>query len=253
MVNFNELRITPDGKSLIVDVSVPDYTYYEDISLSKIVIDTQETFQISGPSNKNIYNIELNGAIKIKKSDCTLEDNTLICNLELENYNIYDLRDVVTDSSLNYRFNGVEYSYSEINRSFYMYEDLLLSPYKVKDYRVIFDYSNFQHSINDNMFFIYVYTEGNFTADTPCGMDNRYTLGTVVNMYPIYRESINYLKQIDNDCNIPKGLIDLILRVKGVELALKTGNYLEAINLWKLYIKKYKSTITSKCKCNGTF
>lgn len=55
MINFNELRITPDGRYLIVDVQVQDLDYYKDVYLDSIHIDTQQTFIETGPSNKPIY------------------------------------------------------------------------------------------------------------------------------------------------------------------------------------------------------
>lgn len=55
MINFNELRITPDGRYLIVDVQVQNLDYYKDVYLDSIHIDTQQTFIETGPSNKPIY------------------------------------------------------------------------------------------------------------------------------------------------------------------------------------------------------
>ncbi len=55
MINFNELRITPDGRYLIVDVQVQDLDYYKDVYLDSIHIDTQQTFIETGPSNNPIY------------------------------------------------------------------------------------------------------------------------------------------------------------------------------------------------------
>lgn len=55
MINFNELRITPDGRYLIVDVQVQNLDYYKNVYLDSIHIDTQQTFIETGPSNKPIY------------------------------------------------------------------------------------------------------------------------------------------------------------------------------------------------------
>lgn len=52
MLYFDELRITPDGKHLIIQASVVNAKYYEDITLDAIVIDTQKTFTVVGPSSK---------------------------------------------------------------------------------------------------------------------------------------------------------------------------------------------------------
>lgn len=55
MVTFNELKITPDGQKLIIDVSVKDLDYYKDVYIDNIKIDTQDTFIESGPSSKTVY------------------------------------------------------------------------------------------------------------------------------------------------------------------------------------------------------
>lgn len=55
MIQFNELRVTPDGKRLIVDVKVPDIKYYENIYIDTIQIDNQNTFIENGPSSQPLY------------------------------------------------------------------------------------------------------------------------------------------------------------------------------------------------------
>lgn len=55
MIQFNELRITPNGKYLLIDVSVEDKEYYENVTIDRIVIDTQDTYIPNGPSSNAIY------------------------------------------------------------------------------------------------------------------------------------------------------------------------------------------------------
>ena len=55
MVQFNELRITPDNKELIIDVSVKDLDIYTNVYLDYIMIDNQDTFIEDGPSDNPIY------------------------------------------------------------------------------------------------------------------------------------------------------------------------------------------------------
>lgn len=58
MIRFNELRITPDRKHLIIDVQVKELDYYQDVFLNTIVIDTQKTFISTGPSSKPFMTID---------------------------------------------------------------------------------------------------------------------------------------------------------------------------------------------------
>lgn len=61
MISYNELRITPDRKHLIIDVQVQDLPYYENVLLDTIVIDTQKTFIETGPSSKPFMTIACGG------------------------------------------------------------------------------------------------------------------------------------------------------------------------------------------------
>lgn len=64
MVRFNELRIIPNGTRLIIDVSVRDYSYYDNVYLDSIVIETQDTYLDSGPSNNPVYSKKIEGDVK---------------------------------------------------------------------------------------------------------------------------------------------------------------------------------------------
>lgn len=64
MVQFNELKITPDGQKLIIDVSVKDLEYYTDVYLDTVQIDTQDTFVESGPSSEVAYTKTIDGKSK---------------------------------------------------------------------------------------------------------------------------------------------------------------------------------------------
>lgn len=79
-----------------------------------------------------------------------------------------------------------------------------------------------------DILFVYVMSNG-----TPsCEVDKSYILGTVVNLYTIYSKAMNYIRGIECDCSIPKNFIDFILRLKALELCIKTGNYTKAIKYW---------------------
>lgn len=58
MLQYNELRITPDKKHLIIDVQVQEMSYYENVYLDTIIIDTQKTYSITGPSSNPLMTID---------------------------------------------------------------------------------------------------------------------------------------------------------------------------------------------------
>ena len=187
MVQFNELRITPDDAYLIIDVSILDVAAYDDVYLKDIYIDNQDTFvNDSTPSTK---------AVKVY--------------------------DAPTQTTKNGR---VTLSASQL-------ETLGLS-------------------IGD-LLFVYVETQGTPAIDTPCGGDNCTTLGVVYDQHKLYIQSINYLKEVNCDCKLPKHLIDWIIRLKAFELSIKTGNFSLTIKYWNKFFSNTEvtSSSTNPCKC----
>ena len=182
MVRFNELRISQDGKYLIIDVSVRDESYYDNIYIQNIKIDTQDTFtDASGASSEAIYNSD---------SWHTVGENAKNVRLTLES--------------------------AELGG---------------KD-------------LNSTMFFVFVTCTGDLNMGSsendcaiPCGMDNPVTLGTVVASYPYYQQAMSYIGDLSQTCIIPKDFIDFILRTKAMEVAVKTGNYQEAIKYFNKFFK----------------
>lgn len=186
MVIFNELRITSDGKNMIVDVSVDPAAYYPNVYLDNIVIDDQNTYINNGPSTTPVY---------------------------------------------KYQFpTGVN----------------------EKNIRIFIDSSTISSSFDTSMFFVYVTTKGIPSILTPCGEDENTKMNTVINMYPYYRKSIGYLKEVQKDCDVPVNFINHFLRFQALDYAIKTGHYIEAIKIWKKFFMKFPKTVLfSNCGCNG--
>lgn len=55
MIKIKELLITPNGKCLVIDAMVTDHEDYINVFLNSIIIDTQDTFVVGGPSKEPIY------------------------------------------------------------------------------------------------------------------------------------------------------------------------------------------------------
>lgn len=190
MVIFNECRIDKEGKNLIVDVSVDSLSYYENIYLKSITIDTNETFIENGPSSNYIYNDE---------------------------FNVSDVR---------VKRKRLKFSYKELGLN----------------------------NLNDNILFVYIGVGGVPEPDTPCGMDNKYSVAVAVNMRPVYNMAMSYLKELEGTCTTARGFIDMILRLKAFELSIKTGNFITAIKQWdKLFKNKRIVSPTKGCGCNGIY
>ena len=184
MIVFNECRIDPERRKLIIEAAVDNFSYYDDITIAAVLMDTQETFVESGPSGK---------AKPLA-------------------------------------------SYSN----------------KPKKIRLCLDEKELGVSLEDNILFIYVITEGLVAPDTPCGMDNIYTRAIAINLKPIYNTAMKYIRELNSECSIPRGFIDMILRMKAFELSLRTGNFQTAFKQWEKLLKDKTSVSYSKgCRCNG--
>lgn len=106
-------------------------------------------------------------------------------------------------------------------------------------------------NLKNHMLFVFVELDGPISGDAPCGSDRNMFLGVAVDWDSIYHGSMDYMKQVTNECcNIPKDFIDYILRIKALELSLKTGHFMVAKNLWDKFYKGKKKTISSICGCN---
>lgn len=189
MVQFNELRITPDNRELIIDVSVKDLDIYTNVYLDYIMIDNQDTFIEDGPSDNPIYTYTIEDAAYSTSSNGSIKQ----CRLTLTN--------------------------SDVNLS----SDLL---------------------------FIYVVVKGVPAPSTPCNMDNATTMGVVYNLHNIFQSFMPYIREVEKDCNLPKGFINYILRFKALELAFATGNYTLAVKYWNRFFKDKLIAQPSICNCH---
>lgn len=184
MVKFNELRISNDSKSLIIDAQVLNDSYYDNVYIDNIIIDNQDTYIGTGPSSTPKYSYTVKS--DLKRVALTIDYK------ELGNLN--------------------------------------------------------------GILFVYVRTKGTPTPDTPCGKDNITTIGTVTNVYPFYQQAMGYMKELIGNCTIPKGFIDYMLRLKALELSIKTGNYPAAIDYYNRFFSG-KETIqvnNGGCGCGNT-
>ena len=214
MISFNELRISPDSKHLIIEAEVDSDKYFDKVYINSIIIDTQDTYSPNGPSDKAIYHYT------------TEKQNDLI-------YSVPDdgCQPIQVEDDLSYCF-----------------VDSIESQRKV---RLVLSVKDLGVDLNKNIFFVYAIANGVPDINTPCGWDKSTIMGTVVNLLPIYRMSMGYIKELNSSCSTPKGFIDSIFRLKAFELSIKTGNYLEAIKLWNKFFVNSINNPVSKCDCYG--
>lgn len=208
MLHFNELKITQDGKYLIIDVSIDESSYFDTVSLDSVVIDTQDTYVSNGPSSTPIYTYKVG------------EDYSQI-------YSSPDNRQVLISA---------------------LEPVLVKNELENRRVRLSLDATTLGVQLNNTMFFVYVIATGTPSSEAPAGTTNPMIMGTVVNLYQFYQKSIYYLKGISKGCcEVPKCFIDFILRYKALELCIKTGNYTEAIKYWKKFFMDKTSLFNNSC------
>ena len=251
MVTFNELRITPDGNTLIIDVAIKDLRYYDNVGLDTILIDTQDTFTAEGPSSKAVRFPVINsiGAESFEQEfgsyysfKGTLKEGFL-----------YTFN--VPDHTGEYYISGELYPADKLKTGVHKYEKgkLVAVTTPIKSYRIEVNKNDSTLTFKDNLLFVYVKTNGAPASDTPCGMDEETTLGVTLYHYPIYNAMMNSIKELEKNCEVPKNFINSILRFKAFELAIDTEHYNQAIIYYNKFIKNINlNTVTSnKCNCYG--
>lgn len=116
--------------------------------------------------------------------------------------------------------------------------------------RLILSSEDLKIDLNTNLLFVYIIVEGTPASDTPCGFDNKITIASVYNKYPIYKNYIYLLNEFNNQCKIPQKLIDAILQYKALTLCLSINNNVTAIDYWKKFYGNTISNISNyKCPC----
>ena len=297
MVDFNELYITPDGKKMIIDVSVRDDVYHKNAYLTEIVLDTQDTFvpEIGQPSEEWVAKRAINDGDYVAKiaweagkvdeyhdiicascqdvhthhcgchnhhhhhHDCTCKgvhnhepiehpnhchktgETGRYCNpITITGYDLNaktatreisgNIETISLIDSLFYKINDtiLQYKFGEMREFSYN------KPEHVRHARIEIKQEDICQPFTDTMFFVWVKCEG-VDPETPCALNKPYTLGVCVNQFAVYRSFICLMEELLKDCDIPKHFIDLYLRWEAVKYAISTGNYAQAILLWKRF------------------
>lgn len=216
MIEFQELRITPDSKCLIIDVSIKDLSYYNNVYLDAVIIDNQDTFTANGPSTNPLFTYEVSTDL-----------NTIYSLPENNSCNPVEVNEE----------GAICFTSADSGK---------------KRIRLELNSTSLGTSLCNNLFFVYIVTKGTPSPDTPCGMDNDTTLAVVANLYPFYRVAVNYMKEVEDNCSISKNFIDYILRFYSLELSIKTGHYTQAIKYWNKFFKEVPiNNSNTRCKCYG--
>lgn len=187
MIKFTELRVHKGHLIIVAEVRKIE-NYYDNVYISKIKIDTQDTFSSSGPSDNLVYEISFENQPK--------------------------------EVSL----------------------DLPLSSFKDKTI-----------DMNKTMFFVYGIAGGVPNPSTPCGFDEETSVGVTFSLCPIYNETMQYVKEVENSCEIPRAFIDMILQYKAIQYSINSGHFTQAIKYYNKFYKNrgFSVSTLNTCGCHG--
>lgn len=257
MIRIDELRVTADAKNVIIRASVRDLPYYKNVHISSIKVDNQDTYKDGGPSS-DAYGVPLVETEDIDDTNFNPngEDTWIYKDiLEKDKYYSFKVEDEFTYEFSNYA-GDLQYSFDYggkyLNSHIFQFNGEDLIEYNPKEINIVVDYRNFPYNLEKDLLFVYIKAEGTPTSDTPCGMDNEYTLGVTFNACLLYSTFMNSIKQVEKECEIPKDFINYFLRFKAIELGIETGNYMQAIQYYNKFIADKIKLLPSKdCNCYG--
>lgn len=95
------------------------------------------------------------------------------------------------------------------------------------------DFEDTYSTLSDKLLFVYVICKGVPDACTPCRLDEMTTLGVTFDDTMFYQKIMDFTRELNQDCEIPKGFIDMILTWNGFKAAVETEHYIPAIGFWK--------------------
>lgn len=99
--------------------------------------------------------------------------------------------------------------------------------------------------MRDKMLFIWVTTKGTPATNTP-------SLCVAFNEALLFNKGLSLIRELSATCKVPTNFENWALMISAFKLALDTGEYLTAIDLWNKLIKNSDlSSTTQTCGCNG--
>jgi hypothetical protein len=108
---------------------------------------------------------------------------------------------------------------------------------------------------SSDLFFVYVKVKGTPDPCTPCSLDEEISLGVTFDENLLYQQVMQFTKSLADDCKIPVGFTDFILKWNAFKASVETEHYIPAINYYQqLFDVQGNINIkgTSKpCGCHG--
>lgn len=129
---------------------------------------------------------------------------------------------------------------------------------KVKDVHLTLRPTDFnerycKRDFSDNMFFLYVKAGGTPGPCTPCRLDEVYTIAVTFDFGTLYNMALGYMKELGNQCVIPMGFIDMIMKYHALKISVETDHWMPAVDYYQLLKGSYGGGVSTvkPCGCRG--
>lgn len=111
---------------------------------------------------------------------------------------------------------------------------LYTTPLSGKSINIKVTIEDLRTSFEGNMFFVYLTLTGTGPSEENMAMK------TVIDLYPIYKDIMAKIRGVECECGIPKLFIDKFLQMEAIDICIKTGAYVKAIEYWNKFFKDRK-------------
>lgn len=202
--------------------------------------------------------------VEYKDLSVVLNGKGLSIEVEVPQYKFYDniyIKEIYLDTHITYNAGGPSESALKIfdsntveieegqNREFKNIK-VLISEKDILD--AVSSKTSVLPSLENDLLFVYIKTNDDFGPDTPCGYDNQYTIGVTFNTCILYNKFMQVIKELYQECPIPKHFVDYFLLFEGMVYSVESKHYIEAINIYKRLFDRKDITVnnTNSCNCN---
>ena len=95
-------------------------------------------------------------------------------------------------------------------------------------------------NLQSDFFIIYIQSDGDFDKSKISKCDSSTLIsGCVFWMRPLYSDFLGFVRELNQSCEVPRNFIYLYLQYQALLVAVRTGNMLEAIEIFKKFIMRH--------------
>lgn len=109
---------------------------------------------------------------------------------------------------------------------------------KVRDLHLVICEEEICASLMSDFFVVYIQADGEFNKSEVSRCDSfNVVLGCCFWMWPLYKEFMNFIRELNTKCEVPRNFIYTYLKYQGLITSVRTGNVADAIFLFDKYIR----------------